>query len=157
MGSYAATTDLIARFASSIEAAYATDAEASGTPSEDVLGECINTAEGEINSYLSVRYATPVDVSVDTELADLLLGVTLDIAEYHVLNRGPEIGEQKIAQYERRIAWLKLFAEGGVSLPGAVELPGAATVSSTAFWSGSNRELPDDGPRISSRVTMEGL
>jgi phage gp36-like protein len=110
-----------------------------------------------MNSYLAVRYVTPIDISLDASLPPLLLGVMLDIAIYLVLLRSPEVGEQIIAQYERRIAWLKSFKDGDVALPGAVELPGAGTIHPTAFWSGSNRELSDTSPRISTRVTMEGL
>ena len=157
MGDYATTTELIARFGSSEEAAYATDAESTGTPSTTVLDECIDTAEGEINSYLSVRYETPVDTSLDSSVENLLRGVTLDISEFHVLNRGPNVSEQKTAQYERRIEWLKMIAKGEANLTGGAELPGTEASDNLASWSGSDRELPDPGPRICSRETMSGL
>lgn len=159
MGAYATTAELIARFASSTEAAYATDAELVGIPSETVLAECIGSAEGEINSYVAQRYLTPLRSAdlADTSVAELFRGVTLDMAEYHVLNRGPEPSEQKVAQYERRLAWLKLIAEGKVQIPGAATVPSTASRNPLAAWSGSDRDLTDVPTRIFSRETMGAL
>ncbi len=159
MGAYCSVAQLTARFASSVEAAYATDNEAAGVISATVAAECIGSAEGEINSYLAERYRTPLSAAeiADTSVAELMLGVTLDIAEYHVLNRGPEVGEQKIAQYERRIKWLELIAKGGVSIPGAVPIATETTSGMAASWTGSDRDLSAVTTRVTSRETMAAL
>jgi phage gp36-like protein len=151
MGSYCSVAQLTARFASSVEAAYATDNESAGVISSTVAGECIDTAEGEINSYLAKRYRTPLSATelADASIAALMLGVTLDISEYHVLNRGPRIGPEKIKQYERRIEWLKLVAMGEVLIPGAVEI--TETTEMAASWSTWDRTYQDDDVRDASR------
>lgn len=159
MGAYCSVAQLTARFASNIEAAYATDNEAAGVISSTVAAECIGTAEGEINSYLSVRYRTPLSATelADTSVAELMLGVTLDIAEFHVLNRAPDVPEQKEKQYERRIEWLKMVAAGKVTIPGAVEVASVTVNSPELYWSGSDRDLTDVTTRVTSRETMAAL
>ena len=157
MGDYCTTAELTTRFASDLEASYATDNESVGTASSTVLDECIDTAEGEINSYLAMRYATPVDTTLSTAIDNLMLGITLDIAEWHVLNRSPSVSEQKTAQYERRIEWLKMIAKGEANMPGAVTLPSTLSNGTTASWTGSNRTLSDESPRLFSRETASTL
>lgn len=159
MGSYCSVAQLTARFASDVEAGYATDNEAAGVISSTVAGECIGSAEGEINSYLSRRYRTPLSATelTDTSVAELMLGVTLDIAEFHVLNRSPEVPEQKEKQYDRRIEWLKLVAEGKVLIPGAVEIASPTTTGFAASWTGFDRDLSDVDTRVTSRTTMAAL
>lgn len=156
MGAYCSVTQLTARFASAVEAAYATDNEAAGVISSTVAAECIGSAEGEINSYLAKRYRTPLSAAelADTSVAELMLGVTLDIAEYHVLNRGPRIGPEKIRQYERRIAWLMLVAQGEVLIPGAIEI--TETTEMAAAWSTWDRTYADTDVRDASRATAGG-
>jgi phage gp36-like protein len=157
MGAYCTVAQLTARFASTVEAAYATDNEAAGVISSTVAAECIGTAEGEINSYLAKRYRTPLSATelADTSIAELMLGVTLDMAEYHVLNRGPRIGPEKIKQYERRLEWLKMVAAGEVLIPGAVEV--AETAEMAASWSTWNRTYADDDVRDVSRDTAGAI
>lgn len=158
MGAYCSVAQLTARFASATEAAFATDNEAAGVISSTVATECIGSAEGEINSYLAERYRTPLSAIeiADTSIAELMLGVTLDIAEYHVLNRGPEIGEQKVKQYERRIAWLILIATGKASIPGAVTIASPSNTK-TAAWSTWDRSYPDDAARNVTRATAGAI
>ena len=157
MGDYATTTELIARFGSSEEAAYATDSESTGTASTSVLEENIGTAEGIINSKISARFLTPVDVSLDSSLAALLQGATLDMAEHYTLIRSPSSSDRKKEQHDFWITFFDDIRDGKSGLTGAVELPSTAMSDNFASWSGSDRELPDPGPRICSRETMGGL
>lgn len=159
MGAYCSVAQLTARFASATEAAYVTDNESAGVISSTVAAECIGTAEGEINSYLAARYRTPLSATelTDSSVAELMLGVTLDIAEYHVLNRGPEIGEQKIKQYERRIAWLLLIAQGTVLIPGAVEIAAPDAQGMESSWSTWDRTYPTSDVRDASRATSGAI
>ena len=158
MGAYCSVAQLTARFASTVEAAYVTDNEAAGVISSTVAAECIGSAEGLENSYIGVRYRLPFTAAelTNTTLAELLLGMTLDIAEYNVLNRGPRIGPEKIAQYERWIEWLKMLAEGQVVLPGAEEIP-SSTGTPEASWSTWDRIYADDDVRDVTRSTAGWL
>lgn len=154
MGSYCSVAQLTARFASDAEAGYATDNEAAGVISSTVAAECIGSAEGTINSYLADRYVTPLSAVVlaDTSVAELMLGVTLDIAYYFVAIRSPRVGEQIIAQYERRLEWLKMVRDGLVSIPGAVAIPGPS-IGQDASWSTHDRTYPDDAARNVTRAS----
>jgi phage gp36-like protein len=159
MVDYCSIAQLQGRFASAVESAYATDNEAAGVISDAVANECIGSAEGEINSYFAERYRTPLSAVelADTSVAALMLGVTLDIAEYHVARRSPQPGEEIIAQYERRIRWLELVAAGKVSIPGAVEITATTTSGTAASWTGSDRDLSSVTTRVTSRTTMAAL
>lgn len=161
MGVFASVDQLTARFASNVEAAYATDNEAAGVISPTVAAECIGTADGEILSYWGVRYSTTAaDIALalaDAYVAALMLGVALDMAEFHVLNRAPDVPDQKTRQYERRLEWLKMLAEGKVSIPGAVEIPSATVNVQDAAWSTWDRTYSDDDVRDVSRATAGGI
>ena len=88
-------------------------------PDEGKLTDAIEAAEAEINAGLSVRYATPVDVSVDTSLAALLKRKTLDIAEYYLVGRGDQVSEHRKNVADAALEWVGLIADGERHLVGA--------------------------------------
>lgn len=157
MGNYATAAELISRFANEAEVSYLTDTEATGTADAGVLADCLEDAEAEINTWIAQRYKTPVDVSVDTELARLLKRKTLDIAETYLLMRGPSIAENKTAQLERTIEWAKAVGMGQAQLTGAVTATSTTTRTPLATWTGANRDLTNVETRLCSRETMGSL
>lgn len=154
MGNYATTAELQARFASAEEAAFATDTESTGTPSSTVLDDAIEFAEGEINSRIGKRYATPVVVSGNTELTALLKRKTLDIAEWHLLGRSDHVSEVKTSRYERAMDWADGVSEGKFILSGAATPPSTTSRNPLASWSTNDRDVEDDAARICTRETM---
>ena len=159
MGNYGTSTDLLGRFGSSEEASFASDNEAtdSSTYSSSVFEECIGLAEGKMDSYIGQQFLTPVDVSSNTTLAALLKSVMLDLAEHYVLIRSPESSDRKKQQHDAQVEWLALIAAGDLVLTGAETPPSSEGKGVEAFWSGSNRTLDADGPRVCSRDTMEAF
>lgn len=156
MGNYASTTELSARFGSTEEVAFATDSTDPTTPVTAVLTEAIGAAEGEMNSYIGKRYAVPASTS-DAEVDELLTSCALDMAKFHLLNRKPGTPEQVTAQYERRVAWLKMIANGEVVLPGTTTLASTTSRNPLASWTDSERVLDDTRGRLFSRDTCSAL
>lgn len=157
MGNYASQSDLKDRFDGDAEVAFLTDTEETGTPDTDVLDDCIESAEAEINTWIAQRFQTPVDVSLDTELARLLKRKTIDLAEVYLLRRGPQVSEEKEKQEDRVLSWAKSVGKGEAQLTGAVTVASATTRAPLASWTGSDRDLGDVPTRIFSRDTMSSL
>ena len=155
MGNYATTAELTARFLNSTEAAFLTDVEESTTPDAAVQAEVINDSEGLIDSYLSTRYAVPVDVSGDTVLAARLKGVTLDLAGHRLLVRQDLESDAKQRANDEAIDWLKGIAEGLVNLPSAATLP--STESENPQIAFGTAGTSDSSNRLFTRATQGGL
>lgn len=153
--SYATIAELKLRFADDDERAHLTDS-AAGAAQDAVFTGLIDTAEGDINSALATRYATPVDVSVDTTLASLLEFKTIEMAEYFAYRRGEDASEVKRDQYDKVLEWLDKIVKGERVLVGAV-IAASTTSVTPAAWTGSDRTLPDDSPRIFTRGTTGRL
>jgi phage gp36-like protein len=105
-------------------AAYVQLADDNGDAGADsaVVDEIRGAAEGEVDSFLAARYATPIDVDLHAELAELLKSVTLDIAEYRLRARRPPMATDIVQRYHRTIEWLGLIAKGVLSLPSLIEV-----------------------------------
>lgn len=160
MGNYASTTELWARYASTVEAAYATDTESTGVPSETVGADVIGGAEGWINGYLSVRYLTPVSAAIlasNPETARLLKAITLDRAEANMQLRSPKRSEmikERMAEWKE---FLMGIAAGRIEMPGAAPLPTTASAGATASWSTWDRGYADGDVRDVSRASAGAL
>ena len=76
---------------------------------EQTISEALVTAESTIESYVSRRYALPLD-----PLPAMLEQVACDIARYEIATDRPT--ETISQRYDRRIAWLKSVAKGEVSI-----------------------------------------
>ena len=158
MGNYLSTTELLTRFPDDADAAFFTDDEGLGAPTTAHLNDIIESAEGMINSRLAMVYATPVDVSIDTELGNTLERMTLDLAEgLMVSGRSERASEVKLAQMERVLEWADRIAKGELVLPGVVTPAGPASREPRASWSGSNRTLITTSPRNFTRDSMANL
>lgn len=145
MGSYLTTTELKTRFENDAELEFLTDKAEGSTPDEAVLTDVVETAEGEINSGLAMRYATPVDVSIDTTLAALLKRMTLDLAEVYLHRRGEGASEIKTEQRDRVLEWVEQMATGKRRLVGAVTAASTASDNPRAGWTDTSRTLNDTG------------
>lgn len=153
MGNYATRQDLIDRFEDDDAVSHLTDSYNEGIDT-DVLDDLVTEVEGEVDSYLSERYEVPVDVSSDTSLASRLRGVTLDIAQFHLLARGDNYSEAKEKLHDKAIQWLKDVAAGKANLP-AEEAP-AGGASKISWGAGPSTDIDEDD-RVFTRGNQSGL
>lgn len=146
--SYVTNADVEERLGS---AAYVqlTDDEGRGWADEDVVAEARLAAEGEVNSYLGRRYAVPIDVTGNDELAGLLKSVTLDLVEYRLHARRPPAPNDAQGKHQAAIAWLWKVATGQVVLPTGEELSGNRAGGVVGEVHGARRMM--------SQGTLEGL
>lgn len=97
-----------------------TDDAGSGSADTEKVEEARAGAEGEANSYLATRYATPVDLAAHPELAAVLKSLVLDLAEYRLHSRRPPMSADLVRRRDEAVAWLERVATGAVQLPSAV-------------------------------------
>ncbi len=138
--SYATNADVEERLGS---AAYVqlTDDTGSGSADEDKVTEARLAAEGEVNSYLGRRYAVPVNVTGDEELAGVLKSVALDLVEYRLHARRPPVPEETRRKRDSAVRWLLRAASGEVVLPAGSELPTNPAGGITGEVTGSARVM----------------
>jgi len=103
-----------------------------------VIDEARVAAEGELDSYLAVRHAVPVDLSAHAELAGLLKSAALDLAEYRLRLRRPPVSEDARRRRDQTMEWLRGIASGVVVLPSLTTPAGRGTM---AHASGAQRVL----------------
>ena len=115
--SYIVNQDIIDRVGNAKAAQLTTDS--GSTPDSAVLDEVRKSSEGEADSYLARRYATPVDLTAHPELAATLKGFVLDIAVYRLHGRRAPVSEAHEKARDQAIEWLKQLAEGKIVLPAA--------------------------------------
>lgn len=157
MGDYASNDELKTRFEDDTELAFLTDNVTAGIADEAVLTDVVEAAEGEINSGLAVRYATPVDVSVDTTLAALLKRKTLDLSEHYLHRRGEGASEIKQDQADQVLEWVDKVSKGERKLVGALTAASTTSADPRADWSDSGRTPPTDSERFFTRETTKRL
>lgn len=119
--SYITNADIETRFGHTVFMQLADD-DGDGTADVAVVDEVRLAAEGELNSYLAARHAVPVDVTAHPELAGVLKGAALDLAEYRLRLRRPPVPEDVRRRRDQTVNWLVLLAEGVIALP-AVTAP----------------------------------
>lgn len=159
MGNYATNAELIARYADAAEAAHATDSDSITVPDDVVLTEIVGESEGWINSYIRVRYATPVsvaDLAASPSMAALLKGLTLDEGIYRLCVRGDLASEIKKDLRTERIEWLQMVASGKVELPATVYPTSAPIHGPTPRW-GSGDSDPETSSRVFTKLSQAGL
>lgn len=155
MGNYCSNAELIARFGSTEEAAFATDSTDPATPTATVLTEAIGAAEGLMNSYFAHQWITPVVVT-DAEIAELVKGCALDLAHGNVHRRKPNAPDEVKERRAEWIEWLKMAADGKVHMPGATPVT-TPSRDPLAQWSDATRTQPDDSGRVFTRESMASL
>ena len=112
-----------------------------------IIEAAIEDADAEIDGYLAKRYAVPIDPA-----PKVINKFSKDIAVYNLFSRIgiDETTDQKtyLNRYNSAIAFLKLVAEGKVSIGAQVDDPAAA--AATGFSVQSN-------PRLFSREQLKGM
>lgn len=105
---YATLPGLVSRFGED-ELVQLTDANRSGTVDISVLEQAIQDADGEIDSYLAVRYSLPLST-----VPTALMRIACDVTRYRLYDsRAPEEIRKR---YEDAVKWLAAVANGSVSL-----------------------------------------
>jgi phage gp36-like protein len=99
-----------------------TDDAGSGSADTARVSEARQGAEGEANSYLSSRYAVPVDLSGEPEVEAVLRCFVLDLAAYRLHSRKPPVPADVVRRREDAVTWLARVASGLVQLPAGVAL-----------------------------------
>lgn len=132
-------------------AAYAQLTDDTGTGSADTakVDEARLGAEGEANSYLAARYAVPVDLTGEAQLAATLKSFVLDIAAYRLHTRRPPVPDDIVRRREEAVTWLVRVASGLVQLPSALALAENGALGVVARAVGPSRTL--------TRETMDNL
>ncbi len=100
------------------------DDNGDGAADTAVVDEVRLAAEAELNSYLSVRYAVPIDLTAHPDLANVLKSASLDLAEYRLRLRRPPVAADAIRLHRETVEWLKGVSRGDIELP-ASSLPAA--------------------------------
>lgn len=121
----------------------------SGSANEDRITEARQGAEGEANSYVARRYATPVVLTGESEVAAVLRTFVLDLAAYRLHGRKPPIPPDVVRRREEAIEWLARVASGLVQLP-AVAAPASPTSLGTLANVGG-------GERMMTRDALEQI
>lgn len=118
---YVTTTELSARLGATMYARL-TDRDNGTTANAAVAQQVITEAEAELHELLAARFATPIDLAAHPELAAVLAGRVLDIAEYRAWRGSPFVstipGRVRLL-YEDALRWLREVAAGATELPAA--------------------------------------
>lgn len=113
--------------------------ESGETPDDEVVADCIAAADGEIDSYLGVKYSVPL-----ATVPDRVKWLSADMAIYHLYSRrgvAPEVRRQK---YLDAVTFLKDVVAGTAKIVGLAGEAAATTpdvhemTSSTRVFSRDN-------------------
>lgn len=121
-----------------------TDDGGTGSADLDKVAEARSGAEGEADSYLATRYAVPVDLLAEPQIAAVLKSFVLDIAEYRLHNRRPPVPADVARRRNEAIAWLQRVATGAVQLPATVMRAANAALGTIAETAGPARMFTRD-------------
>ena len=105
--------------------AYSADEIAAADTALAQIQTAMTNADGLIDSYLSAKYALPLDTTPAQ-----LTAVSLDIARYRLYD--DRATEQVQRRFDEAIAWLKDIAKGVASLPIAAAGESTGPVESTS-------------------------
>ena len=140
MGNYL-TSDNFRERLSEADLIQLTDDDGVGELNDAVLAGVIATAEADVDSYLSTRYLTPVDVSTSAGVAAMLKSRALDLAVYGLYLRRGNLPEQVATVRDNCIAWLRDVSAGRVAL--GLPMPAESSSSPTSgrvAYGGSDRK-----------------
>ncbi len=121
-----------------------TDDAGTGSADTAVVDEARLGAEGEVNSYLSQRYAVPVDLATHTEAAGVVKSVSLDLSEFRLHMRRRDVPAYISAKREAAIAWLKSVADGSVALPSVAVIESGSPGGPRSSVTGETRVMTRD-------------
>ncbi len=118
-----------------------TDDAGTGSPNTQVADEARLGAEGELDSYLSQRYAVPIDLATHPEVAPVLASTALDLVEYRLHARRREVPVDVITKRDAALAWLRRVARGETSLPSVASIASNPAAGLRATSIGDERTL----------------
>ncbi|PVX80050.1 gp436 family protein [Paraburkholderia unamae] len=107
---YAAQTDMVSRFGED-EVVAITDRQMSGAIDPDALGDALDTASAEMDTYLSGRYQLPL-----APVPRFLVTLCCDIARYQLCVGGTRLSDDIRDRYRDAVRFLELAAAGKVTL-----------------------------------------
>lgn len=137
---YIVNTDIQERLGSTTYVSL-TDDDGDSVADVGVVDEVRLGAEGEVNSYLARRFAVPIDLTVHTDLVDLLKSITLDLVEYRLRLRRPPVPQDSLRKMADAIVWLTKIAEGKIDLPSAASVAANTNRGILASSTGEDRLL----------------
>jgi phage gp36-like protein len=114
------------------------------TPNAAVAQQIVDEAVAEADSYLARRYATPIDVAAAPELANLLTGLVLDLAEYCAWKSSPFVSDPPYRVHRLRaeaLRWFEQVADGRLALPAAGPLPAPNAFDETPQYEAAQRHF----------------
>lgn len=97
-------------------------AESGGEPDSVIIADAISKADGEIDSYLGVRYVVPV-----VPTPDQVKALAVDVAIYHLYSRRNLVPPVRQDKYQAAVAFLQQVAAGKAVIMGPAGEP--ATVA----------------------------
>ena len=121
-----------------------TDDSGTGSADLDKVDEARLGAEGEADSYLGLRYAVPVDLTVFGETAAVLKSFVLDLAAYRLHSRRPPVLADVGRRRNEAVNWFRRVADGGVVLPVDKEVTPSSSVGTRASVTGAQRVMSRD-------------
>lgn len=106
---YATKIDMTDEFGAD-ELAQLTDRSGGGAIDDTVLGQALDSATEEIDSYLAAKYSLPLDT-----VPAALVPKCADIARYRLYKDAPP--DVVTERYKAAIRWLENVAKGIIALP----------------------------------------
>lgn len=143
---YITTSQLSSRLGSSLYARL-TDRDNGTTADAAVAQQIVDEAEAEADSYLAKRYATPVDLAVHTELAQILETRVLDLAEHGAWKGSPfvsDIPQRVQASYAEAVRWFEMIVRGDIHLPASTAPASRTAEDESPRYSGETRQFTGD-------------
>lgn len=118
-----------------------TDDDANGTADAARVDEARLGAEGETDSYLATRYAVPLNLSGEPQLAAVIKSFVLDLAVYRLHSRRTPIPADVVRRRDEAVNWLNRVALGYVQLPSALAVRENPALGSTPRAAGPQRSM----------------
>lgn len=146
---YATQNDIVTLY--SEDALHIADRTGDGVIDAQAVARALETATGEINSFIGARYPLPL-----VAVPFLLTQFCVDIALYRLANTADLVSEEHRTRYKDAVAHLKLVSDGKAILD--LPRPDAAAPDGAVVTSGGPRPIVAGGPpREFTREKMRGL
>lgn len=145
---YATQTDITMLYGAN--ALYVADHDRDGVADADAVSRALNSATGEIDTYLAARYPLPL-----AEVPEFLKQLTVDIALYRLALSADVATTEHRTRYEDALSHLRKIAEGKAALvfTPVPPLEGEPAPAST----GPQAVVISGPPRLFSRTEMRDL
>lgn len=137
---YATAADMVKRFGEK-ECVALSDRAFTGSLDESVLADALDQAAAEIDGYLGGRYPLPMN-----PVPRILNGYACDIARYRCCGTGGVVASEEITKrYDDAIKFLRLAADGKVSLGGMPDGDTAPTSDDGVVFNPGSKVFGRDG------------